>query len=170
MKKFYLSMFPIIIKENVNETHIHMHDSYDICNDSEETYRDNTGRLLWKDILNHIKSNIDTELMIDSGVDHNYSEKNTYIWFHIKFDEKKTITKTNEIILDLLEKFYDQEIRPNLMTKLVRMIQEKLNRPNRYFADALSVYQHMKGKEKTQEFIEFFFEDVQKRDLYRYDK
>lgn len=122
-----------------------------------QSYYDNTGRYLWDDIIVFLKGMWGKEIH-DMDID-NYDKRKTYIWIHVTFNPDPTDVLIRAIIYSL-EKFFENEIRPKLVPKLVTIVANYLNSSQRFFAESICEYQEKHGKERTLQCIDVYIRDI----------
>lgn len=132
-----------------------------------QSYQDNTGKYLWKDVFQYIKNKW-KDLIDEIGTDYHDSDGccNTYIWIHVQREEagkEKTIIKN---IISDLNRYFDDELRQFMVPKLVTCICRQLSGSEKYFALALCEYQSKFGKDKALDFIHVYFRDIKTSQMY----
>ena len=163
MPYFYYSspIFQSLLTKGHEEFHIKLNSS----SQYSRAYKDNTQKRLWTTIEDHI---IDKwgKTMITHGTD--YSGSNIpYMWIHI-LKPSKPNEDINHII-DELNMWFEKELRPYMIPKLVSIITKQIENDNKFFAKAIIEYQSKYGKDMTSQTVNTYFQDIRTRHMIRVD-
>jgi hypothetical protein len=118
-----------------------------------ERYDDYTGRDLWEDAEEYVRSTFESIIIaLDSDVHHDDGER--YLWLHLKLDTAKETIKT---IVDALNEKYAADWRQYVrVPKLRQMIEEKF-RNVQFLLQSVCEHQRQFGYDATQAAIAVYF-------------
>jgi hypothetical protein len=136
--------------EKQDKTEYGIHLIYE--NMKSERYNDHTGRDLWEDIEEYLRSKFEN-VILKLGSDNNYDDNEKYLWVHVALSTGKETIKI--IIDDLNEKYTSDWLQHIQIPKLTRMIEEKF-RNTPFLLQSVCEYQRQFGYEAAQAAISVY--------------
>jgi hypothetical protein len=138
--------------EKKNKTEYRIHLLYD--NMKCERYTDHTGRDLWNDIEEYLKSKFE-HVILRLGSDNDYFDNEAYLWVHVDLNTGKETIKT--IVDGLNEKYMSDWLQHVNIPKLTRMLEVKF-RNTKFLLESVCEYQKQFGYESTRAAINIYLD------------